>query len=388
MNVFEELMNHRYIMKAKERERYYRVKDELGTIKEFVTDKLGYRIISNGTLIKMEKLPGEAQPWMGINDFSSEMEYVFFCLVLMFLEDKEAEEQFVLSQLTEYVKGQYPGGNIEWTVYEHRRKLIRVIKFCMKQDLFYSNDGSEDGFATNLEAEALYENTGVSKYFTRNFTQDISEYQKIEDFFQSDWMDMDEDRGIIRRQRVYRKLLLSMGVYREKEQDEDFAYIRNYRGVIETDLEKLMDCQLQVHKSSAYLMIGEEGNLGKMFPGNNSISDAILLLFHEIQKKVRAEELALQVNETILLSEVEFKEIVKECKEKFNEGFAKKYREMSADEFIQDIMEELERFGMMQVDTVTRDITVMPVAGKLCGSYPEDFLKEETEDASKQMGNK
>ena len=383
MNVFEELMNHRYIIKAKEREKYYHVKDEIGSIKEFVTDKLGYRIISNGTLIKMEKLPGEAQSWMGINEFTSEMEYVLFCLILMFLEDKEAEEQFVLSQLTEYVKAQYPGGNIEWTVYEHRRKLIRVIKFCMKQDLFYSNDGSEDGFATNLETEALYENTGVSKYFTRNFTQDISEYQQIKDFFQSDWMDMDEDRGIIRRQRVYRKLLLSMGVYREIEQDEDFAYIRNYRGVIESDLEKLLDCQLQVHKSSAYLMIGEEGNLGKLFPGNNSISDAILLLFYLIQEKVKAEKLVLKVNETIFLSEVEFKRIVEECKEKFNDGFAKKYREMSEEEFTQIIMEELEHLGMIQVDNITRDITVMPVAGKICGIYPEEFLKKETEDAGK-----
>lgn len=383
MNAFEELMNHRYIIKKKEREKYYHVKDELGSIKEFITEKLGYRIVQNGTLIKLEKLPGEAQAWMGIGDFSSVMEYVLFCLILMFLEDKETEEQFVLSQLTEYVKAQYPGGNIEWTVYEHRRKLIRVIKFCMKQELFYINDGSEDGFATNLETEALYENTGVSKYFTRNFTQDISQYQKTEDFFQSDWMDMDEDRGIVRRQRVYRKLLLSMGVYREKEQDEDFAYIRNYRGVIETDLEKVTDCQLQVHKSSAYLMIGEEGDLGKMFPGNNSISDAILLLFYKIQEMVKAEKLLLKVNETICLSEVEFQEIVVQCKEEFNDGFAKKYREMSKEEFAGILMKELEQFGMIQIDEVTKDITIMPIAGKISGSYPEEFLKKETEDAGK-----
>ena len=376
-------MNHRYILKSKEREKYYRIKDELGNVKEFITEKLGYRIISNGMLIKLEKLPGEAQSWMGIDGFGSEMEYVFFCLVLMFLEDKEAEEQFVLSQLTEYVKAQYPGGSIEWTVYEHRRKLIRVIKFCMQQDLFYSNDGSEDGFATNLETEALYENTGVSKYFTRNFTQDISEFGKIEDFFQSDWMDMDEDRGIVRRQRVYRKLLLSMGVYKEKEQDEDFNYIRHYRGVIESDLEKLLDCQLQVHKSSAYLLLGEEGNLGKVFPGNNSISDAILLFFYEIQKRAKDETLSININETILVSEVECKQLMKECKEKYNAGFAKKYREMSEEEFVKVVMEEMEQYGMILMDEITRDVTIMPIAGKICGNYPEEFLEKETKDAGK-----
>lgn len=376
-------MNHRYIIKTKEREKYYRIKDELGDVKEFITEKLGYRIISNGMLIKLEKLPGEAQSWMGMDDFGSEMEYVIFCLILMFLEDKETEEQFVLSQLTEYIKAQYPGGSIEWTVYEHRRKLIRVIKFCMQQDLFYSNDGSEEGFATNLETEALYENTGVSKYFTRNFTQDISSFGKIEDFFQSDWMDMDEDRGIIRRQRVYRKLLLSLGVYKDKEQDEDFNYIKHYRGVIESDLEKFIDCQLQVHKSSAYLLLGEEGNLGKLFPGNNSISDAILLFLSEIQKRVKEKSLTVNLNETILMSEVECLQLMKICKEKYNAGFAKKYREMSEEEFAKVIMVEMEHYGMIMRDDITRDITIMPIAGKICGSYPEEFLEKEIKDAGK-----
>lgn len=383
MNIFEELMNKRYIIKAKEREKYYAVKDALGTIKDFVTDKLGYRMIHNGTLIKMEKLPGEAQSWMGILNFSSKMEYVLFCIILMFLEDKEVEEQFVLSQLTEYVKSQYPDGDIEWTIFDHRRKLIRVIKFCMEQELFSSNDGSEEGFATNLETEALYENTGVSKYFTRNFTQDISRYQQMEEFFQSDWMDMNEDRGVVRRQRVYRKLLLSMGVYKDKEQDEDFAYIKQYHSVLETDFEKVTDCQLQVHKSSAYIILGEEGNLGKVFPGNNSISDGILLLFHLIQKKVKAGEVQLQTNEIIILSEIEFVKIIKDCKAQFDEGFAKKYRELSEEEYAQEMIEELKKFGMIQIDFVTRDVRIMPVAGKICATYPEGFLKKEQEDAGK-----
>lgn len=387
MNIFEELMNQRYIIKDKEREKYYRIKDELGTIKEFVREKLGYRIVSNSVLLKMEKLPGEAQAWMGIQDFSSPMEYVFFCLILMFLEDKEAHEQFVLSQLTEYVKAQYPGGEIEWTVYDHRRKLIRVMKFCLKQKLFSSNDGNEEGFATNIETEALYENTGVSKYFMRNFTQDISTYQNLEDFFQSDWMDMNQDRGIIRRQRVYRKLLLAPGVYRNQEQDEDFAYIKNYRSVIESDLEKLIDCQLQVHKSSAYVLVGEEGNLGRLFPGNSGVSDAILLFFHLIQEKVKEEELQIEVNETIKLPEVRLLHLLKETKREYNAGLAKKYREMAETEFAAFLEEELEQLGMIELDDVTREVRIMPIAGKLCGSYPQDFLEKEKKDAGKQMGD-
>ena len=321
---------------------------------------------------------------MGIDEFSDQKEYAFFCLILMFLEDKEVEEQFVLSQLTEYIAAQYPGEGIEWTVYDNRRKLIRVMKYAMKQGMFLNNDGSEEDFAVELETEALYENTGLSKYFTRNFTRDISEYTKVEDFFQSEWMDMDEDRGLVRRQRVYRKLLLTPGVYKEKEKDEDFAFIKNYRSSIEHDLESVLDCTLQVHKTSAYVLVGENGNLGKVFPGNNSISDAILLVFYMIQRKVKEGKLTLEVDETILLSEMEMRELIIECKKKFGAGFAKKYREdTSEQEFADVILDELEQLDMIRRDDVTKDVVIMPIAGKISGMYPQAYLEKENIDVSK-----
>ena len=68
------------------------------------------------------------------------------------------------------------------------------------------NDGNEDSFMKSDAGEVLYENTGASRYFMRNLTRDISEYEKPEDFLKEEWIGMNEDRGIIRRQRVYRRL--------------------------------------------------------------------------------------------------------------------------------------------------------------------------------------
>lgn len=68
------------------------------------------------------------------------------------------------------------------------------------------NDGNEDSFMKSDVGEVLYENTGASRYFMRNLTRDISEYEKPEDFLKEEWIGMNEDRGIIRRQRVYRRL--------------------------------------------------------------------------------------------------------------------------------------------------------------------------------------
>ena len=279
---------------------------------------------------------------MGITEFQSKEEYVLFCLVLMFLEDKEKEEAFVLSQLTEYLQANYPEGQLEWTVFENRRKLIRVMKYAMKQGLILNNDGNEDDFASALETEVLYENTGISKYFARSFTQDISEFTKPEDFFQSDWMEMNEDRGIIRRQRVYRKLLLSPGVYREQDKDEDFAYIKSFRSSLEHDLEAILDGSLHVHRTSAFFILDEMENAGRSFPGNNNLSDAILLVFSMLQQEIKVGNYMVKNNETIVLSQDEFNRLLIRCKQTYGSGFAKKYREeMSEEAFAAFIKESM-----------------------------------------------
>ena len=378
MNILEELMNERWISKYRDRDKYYRIKDEINEVRPFLVEKLGYRIISNSSLVKLEKLPGEALPWMGIREFKDISDYALFCVILMFLEDKDAEEQFVLSQLTEYITGNYPEGQMSWTVYANRQRLIRVMKFCMKNDLFVMDDGNGDQFVTDLETEALYENTGLSRYFARTFTRDISANKSVADFFQSEWLDMNEDRGVIRRQRVYRKLLLSLGLYRENGQDEDFNYVKNYRSVIENDLEQLVDATLQVYKSSAYLILGETGDLGKIFPARNSLSDAILLLHGEIRELVESGGLNVEVNERINLPLIKLEEIIRTTRTKYGSGFSKAFREMPDPEFIQTIVEEMEGLDFLRIDQVTEEAEIIPVAGKLTGKYPDRYLERKS----------
>ena len=179
MNVLEILLNKRWILKSRERELYYQVKDEIPAVKKFLTEKLGYQVVVNPYMVKLEKIPATPQSWMGIREFTEKTEYGFFCMILMFLEGKEAEEQFVLSELTEYVQGQYEEEKVDWTVYRYRRYLIKVLKYCTAMGILEMNDGDEEGFVKDESREVLYENTGVSRYFMRNFTQDIMNYTGI-----------------------------------------------------------------------------------------------------------------------------------------------------------------------------------------------------------------
>lgn len=152
-------------------------------------------MIENALLVKMEKIPALPETCMGIDVFASKEEYAYLCILLMFLEDRDAQEQFILSQLTEYIAANMPGEGVDWTLYTNRRRLVKVLRYAAGQGIIRVTDGSDDAFMDQETGEVLYENTGASRYFMRNFSRDIMEYTCPEDFQESDWFAMDEDRG-------------------------------------------------------------------------------------------------------------------------------------------------------------------------------------------------
>lgn len=82
---------------------------------------------------------------------------------------------------------------------------------------------------------------------------------------------MEEDRGVVRRQRVYRRFLLSPGIYRKDKNDEDFVYIRHYYRQIEKDFQSIMPCNLHLHASSGYIVLDEDCNVGTIFKPKHNI---------------------------------------------------------------------------------------------------------------------
>lgn len=375
MRALETLLSRRWILKSRDRELYYQMKDAVaaGEIRKFLMEKLGFQIIVNPYMVKVEKIPAKPENWMGILEFKEPIQYVFFCIILMFLEDKEAEEQFVLSELTEYVQGKYEAEQIDWTVYSYRRHLIKVMKYCVSCGILNVDDGSEENFAKDDTSEVLYENTGASRYFMKNFTQDIMDYTSVEDFEKEEWIDVNEDRGIVRRQRVYRRLLMSMGMYKTADNEEDFAYIRNYRNMIQGELTELFDCELHVHSDSAFLVLGEDCRMGRCFPEENTLSDVVLLTNELITDKIDRGEIPVLFGGQIRVPKETFRDIVEECKEKYGQGLIKSYREMTSGEFFKEV-----RAYMLEIEMIEEekeDVLIRPVAGKIIGKYPEEFLK-------------
>lgn len=375
MNTLEELLNNRLIVKSVDRDKYYKIKDEANNYKKLFQEKLGYNLIINPYTIKLEKLPGKAEPSMGILEFKDKMEYGLFCVILMFLEEKSAEEQFVLSQLTEYIQLNYSMEKLDWTSFTTRKSLVTVIKFCTKNNFFKVNDGDEDAFTKYIDTEVLYEATGVSRYFVRNFTREIMDYTNISDFDKSEWFDMDEDRGAVRRHRVYRKLIMSMGVYKQEQtkiefKDEDFDYIRKNRHTIENDFDEMLNCDLHIHKTSAFLVVREDANVGRCFPENNNMSDVVLLLNSLILEDLKSSKLNISFDETITIDKDKFDEYVEICKETYEHLWGKTYRDKTNTLLIKEVLNYMISFGFIEIED--EKIKFQPIIGKLVGKYRKE----------------
>ena len=373
MKELELLLNRRWILKAEDKELYYRIRDAVGELRKYATDKLGCQIIDNSMLVKMEKIPVIPEAFMGIQQFSSKEEYVYLCVLLMFLEDKDAQEQFILSQLTEYMSAAMPGEIMDWTLYTNRRRLIKVLRYAVDQGIVHVTDGTDDLFMDDAGGEVLYENTGASRYFMRNFSKDIMEYSDPDDFRESEWFEVDEDRGFARRHRVYKRLLFAPAVYREDGSDEDFEYLKNYRGRLIEELEQMFDCHVHIHRGSAYLLSGTDCRMGATFPGNQSLSDILLLCFGEIRKKIESGAWKIAQDEMCRVDQITFDELLKEVKTKYGSGFAKLYREMPEGEFRKVVVEEMERWMFLKKEEEMHQLTICPLAGKIQGSYPQDY---------------
>ncbi|EFG89072.1 hypothetical protein CLCAR_1256 [Clostridium carboxidivorans P7] len=325
--------------------------------------------------MKLEKIPGRAEGWMGIEGFTDIKEYIFFVILLMYLEDKNKEEQFVLSFVTEYISNQYQNEKIDWTKYSNRKSLVKVIKLALKLGIMKNNDGDEDEFSSNENADVLYESTGISRYIVRSFSKDIMECESLEELMHHNFEGVEQDKGMLRRNRVYRRLLLSPVVYNGGTEDSDYDYIKKFRSSLQENFENNLGWDLHVHKNGALIVLSDDNKIGDLFPSMKGESEAILLFGKLIREKLEEGKLVLNLNDEIVLSRENFNELLLELRNKKGSGFKKELRDSKDEYFIDVLLNYMKDFLM--VEEREASIVILPVLGKVVGDYPKDYLAEE-----------
>ncbi|QKY69982.1 TIGR02678 family protein [Lentibacillus sp. CBA3610] len=368
------LLEKFWVLRLDEPELYQMIREREKVLKRYVDDKLGFELIVHQHFIKLEKIPVEPKSWMGIQDFQDPRDYAMFCCALAFTENRSVDEQFLLSDICEEIKDLYPGEfPLDWTNYNHRRSLVRVIKVLEKLSILQSVEGEIDRFAMDAEQEVLYETTVYARYFMRSYPRDLFEYETAEAILASEWERHESDE---RRKRVYRRLFISPVVHRGGEDDSDFAYIRNFRNRLREDIEAHTKFRLEVFKNAAMLVTDQRKQELSLFPDQKAIMDVAL----HVASYMRSQD-AYQPDElgTLRISRINLEEIVAEVQAIYGKGWSKHYRESSITSVTNELTELLQDWEMLETEPVTNAYIIKPLFGRSTGHYPNDFLAREDE---------
>lgn len=369
----EYLLNNYWCIKEQEPNTYFKIKNNLDYYKDFIQTKLGSRLIVNERFIKLEKIPSVPKSYMGIPSFTDTLEYTFLFIVLLYLEDKPKLEQFILSSLIDFITNTATTLKLNnmpnWNILHHRKCLVNVINHLKK--LYIIKVVEETSlFTEDSKAEALYETTGLSNYYVREFKNNILDFTSLNNYTNDEFNEQNENIGDVRRYKVYRHLLYSLVSYTEDLTEFEIDYLRKFRGSINNELSKYTQSELELTKNMAVLMYEDETKEKFDFPNNKNITDIVLLINNNILKKVDNNKLKLNNDETITISKEQLSRIIKEIKQENIDYLGGEHRKMTIDKFIKEVISYLKEYDFIR--EANDSYKIYPMVSKLTGYIPKD----------------
>lgn len=372
MNRIRTLLENIWICKDIQKDEYYKVKHEIPLFQRFARELLGWKLINTERLLKLEKIPVHAESFMGIQEFLEIRDYCFLCVILMFLEDKEEQERFLLSELIDYVETQLKTSmEIDWTSFSQRKSLVRALQYMEKNNVLRVYEGNSEGFGQESGSEVLYVNTGHSRYFATTFPQDISGFHSVEDFETSQLEEIDSDRGRTRINRVYRQLIACPQMYWKSIEDADSLYLKNQRNWVAKNLEENLGGRLDIHKNAAFWMMEEDDCYGKVHPHDAILSEAVLLVCSVIRDRIDSGIWPREADECVYVSEGEFDDLILGCHERWKDAWGVGFREMEPRKAAEEIKGYMKAWMMFRKENGR--IRLFPIIGKVSGHYPADY---------------
>lgn len=373
----EYLLNNYWCVKEQNPKEYFNIKNNLDYYKDFIQTKLGSRLIVNDRFIKLEKIPAVPKSYMGLSNFTDTLEYVILFIILLFLEDKPKLEQFILSNLIDFITSTATTLELDnipnWNILHHRKCLVNVINHLKELNIIKIVE-ENNLFTEDAKAEALYETTGLSNYYIREFKNNILEYIDLNDYVSDEFNNQSDNIGDVRRYKVYRHLLYSLVAYTEDLTEFEIDYLRRFRASINNELDKYTEAELELTKNMAILLYDPITREKFDFPNNKAISDIVLLINHKILELADNQELELNQDETITISKEYLSRLIKEIKQENLPYLGKNYKDMSIDNFIKEVISYLKEYDFIR--DYELGYKIYPSVSKLTGYIPKDTIEQ------------
>ena len=334
MYEFRFLLDRFWVTRAENKDLYFAVKRALPHYRRLVNEQLGWNLIVNEAVVKLEKVPAKAMAWMGIQEFQEKLDYCLLC------------------------------APVDWTRFPHRKSLVRVLQYAQRTGMLLVYDGASEGFGSDQTQEVLYENTGLSRHFPTHFGRDTLHCASIEDYEAFLWEGEEADRG---RQRIQR----APALYWSRQNRSDYEYVKNQRSWLNRHLGEAMGGELQIHRNGAFFVLDEESRFGLVHPREAAIPEAALLLCGQLREQVAAGVYPRQEDDTVFLTRREFQQELAQCRQRCGAGWGRRLRELPQEKLAQELVAYMA--GWMLLEERDEGFLLYPAVGKWIGHYPAGY---------------
>ena len=345
------LLNNFWILKEDDLDNYYKIKRNQHLLRDYINKTLGSRLIIHDRFIKLEKIPAQALESIGLPNFILQTDYIYLCLILLFLEDKTRETYFMLSDLIDYVKNTAVALELNnvpnWTLTKERKSLKRAVNFLEKIKVIKLKDASKDDFSDNENAEALYISTGLSNYVMRMFNNEIFDIKQEEDFIRDEWTYQNDEKGDIRKYKIYRNLIYTPCIYMNDISKSEIDYLKQLRHHISNELSNL-NYELELTKNMALVFENENALTKDSFPNNKRISAIVLIVLTKLYELIKENKIILNEYEIGKISYEDLYNIIINIKNKYNIYLSKTLKDLTDSAFFDNIIDILETYTFIR----------------------------------------
>lgn len=377
------LLYNFWIVKDEDSQMYYKIKYNQNKLKDFITKNLGSNLIIHDRFIKLEKIPNVVNSNNGIPLFSSTLEYVILTLLLLYLEDKTRGERFILSNLIDYIKNTSITLELnhipDWNKVNDRRCLSNVIKFLNYINVLKTVDEDNISFTEDINAEALYETTGLSNYVMRMFDNEISSLNTCEDFLKNEFSSQNENKGDVRRFKVFRNILYTPVVSTYDLSDSEIDYIKKNRLYIKNEIDKV-NMDTEITHNMVILYDNNYNNLKYNFPNNQKICEIVLMLNNEILNDIKSGLLRIETSEIVKTKTNYLKQKVRELRDTKGVYIGKTRLDYSPYKLYAEIIECMEKYNLISIND--DDVIIYPSISRFIGKTMDIIDENKDEQIS------
>lgn len=353
------LFENFWIIREEQPENYHFLRRHQNELQKELRQRFGMSLIQRPQYIQLLKRPQELAPWMGEIGFTSQVDYVLLCTAMAYIEELEAGTPFMLDELVRSLSLMLPEDlSIDWTNYNHRKSLVRVVKKMLEMVLIETVQGETSEFEhSELNQEVLFVTTVQARAFLARAPQSYTEYEGFAEY----WQDFQTNQHLEANQLLYQRLMLEPLIQREPENEETFTRLRNYHHRMAEYIEGNTYFKFELYRDYAAFTLEQQDSWQEVFPSRRVVDEILI----QLATVLREQEWQANSYGIISLTQGQWEKLIAELQKAYHSYWSKEFSQMSLDQLSQALISRGLEWQLLRVEENKTAIKIQPGFGRL-----------------------